>query len=87
MRLSRGFKLGESGNLKFLIEAFNLFNRTNYAAVNNYVPANVGLPTTSGGLGLTSFHVSGTKGDPHDPLAFTSAFPRQEFQLGLRYSF
>jgi hypothetical protein len=90
MRLSRGFKVTEKANLQFMFEAFNLFNRINYASVNNVVGANFGLPTTAGGLGFTSFNVSGTAlRSPSDArgLGFTSAFPMRQLQLGVRLAF
>src|SRR5205814_7879116 len=36
-RLSRRFAVYERSSLEFMIEAFNLFNRLNYASVNNTV--------------------------------------------------
>jgi len=90
MRLSRGFKVTEKANLQFMFEAFNLFDRTNYASVNNVVGANFGLPTAAGGQGFTSFNVSGTAlRSPSDArgLGFTSAFPMRQLQLGVRLAF
>lgn len=88
MRLSRQFKMGEKASLQLVAEGFNLFNRTNFASVNNIVGLGLGLPTALGGGGATTFHVSGTSGvGPSQPLGFTSAFPKREFQLGLRLSF
>ncbi|HEX3153582.1 MAG TPA: hypothetical protein VHV32_03105, partial [Candidatus Angelobacter sp.] len=66
----------------------NLFNRTNYASVNNVVGPNFGLPTKLGGSGATTFNVSGSAAlSPSTPLGFTSAFPMRQFQLGLRIGF
>jgi hypothetical protein len=88
MRISRLFKLGERANLQLIAEGFNLFNRTNFASVNNVVGLGYGLPTAVGGSGATTFHVSGTSAvGPSQPLGFTSALPKREIQFGLRLSF
>jgi len=69
-----------------------LLNLTNYASVNNIVGAGFGLPAAVGGVGSTTFNVSGIKINPTTtslatPLAFTSAFPMRQFQLGIRIGF
>jgi hypothetical protein len=88
MRISRRFKMGERANLQLLAEGFNLANRTNYASVNNVVGPNFGLPVALGGSGFTTFNVKGSAAfSPSTPLAFTSAFPMRQFQLGLRIGF
>jgi hypothetical protein len=80
LRLGRAFKIHERASLNFTAEAFNLFNRTNFASVNNVDP----------GL-VTQF--SGTETDPlHNPVgttpfAFTSANIRRQLQFGARLSF
>jgi len=88
LRISRLFKLGERANLQLIAEGFNLFNRTNFASVNNVVGLGYGLPTAVGGAGATTFHVSGTSAvGPSQPLGFTAALPKREIQFGLRLSF
>jgi len=92
MRLSWRHKLGEKMNLVLTAEAFNLANHTNYASVNNEVGPVFGLPAALGGGGNTTFHVHGivpnfTTITPSTPLAFTSAFPKRQIQLGLRLTF
>jgi hypothetical protein len=92
MRIARRFKLGERADLQLLAEGFNLLNRTNYASVNNIVGAGFGLPAAIGGVGSTTFNVSGIKINPTTtslatPLAFTSAFPMRQLQLGIRIGF
>jgi hypothetical protein len=100
MRLSWAHKLSEKTNLQFTAEGFNLANRTNYASVNNEVGPlfgfNPGIPGVSGS-GFTTFNVKGINpgsalpgggtATPSTPLAFTSAFPKRQIQLGLRLSF
>ncbi|MGZ4871146.1 MAG: TonB-dependent receptor domain-containing protein, partial [Candidatus Angelobacter sp.] len=88
MRLTRRFKMGERANLQLLAEGFNLANRTNFASVNNIVGPNFGLPTALGGSGFTTFNVKGSAAlSPSTPLAFTSAFPMRQLQLGIRIGF
>jgi carboxypeptidase family protein len=88
MRLSRTFKIQEKTTVQLLAEGFNLFNRTNYASVNNEVGPNFGLPLSAGGEGFTTFNVSGTSSlSPSQPLGFTSALPKRQIQLGARLTF
>ncbi|MGA7293607.1 MAG: TonB-dependent receptor, partial [Terriglobales bacterium] len=92
MRLTWQHKLGEHSNLQFTAEGFNVDNRTNYAAVNNEVSPLFGFEP-----GFTTFNVRGMKpgsalqgggtATPSTPLTFTSAFPKRQIQLGLRFSF
>lgn len=92
MRLSWGHKLGENAHLQFTAEGFNLANRTNFASVNNEVSPLFGfLP------GFTTFNVRGIRpgtalpgggtATSSTPLAFTSAFPKRQIQLGVRFTF
>ena len=92
MRLTWGHKLGEKSNLQFTAEGFNLANRTNYASVNNEVSPLFGFEP-----GFTTFNVKGMKpgtalagggtATSSTPLAFTSALPKRQIQLGLRFTF
>jgi hypothetical protein len=86
LRLSKTFKIGERGGLEFVADAFNLFNRTNFASVNNEFP-------TVNGFTPFSAKTSGSFLNPLTinpggaPGAFTSALPRRQLQLGARLSF
>jgi hypothetical protein len=91
-RLSWAHKLGERANLQFTAEGFNIANRTNFASVNNEVSPLFGFDP-----GFTTFNVSGIRpgsvlpgggtATPSTPLAYTSAFPKRQIQLGLRITF
>ena len=78
LRLSRTFAFGDNGrwHLEALVEGFNLENRTNFRSVNNIV----------GDVPLSSLPnpVQAFRGDPNQPLAYTSAFEPREFQVGLK---
>jgi len=81
MRVSRRFVFGDNGrwNVEALIEGFNLENRTNFRSVNNIV----------GDVTLASLPnpVQAFRGDPDQPLAYTSAFEPRQFQVGLKITY
>ena len=79
MRLARRIGLGsESRNLELTFEAFNLFNRLNFASVNNTVGPSFAPP----------FNVKARKDvGPSVALGYTSAFDPRRIQLGFRLSF
>lgn len=102
MRLTWQHKVLEKASLQFTAEGFNIANHTNYASVNNEVSPlfGIGAPCPTAGLcatGNTTFAVHGIKpgtmmadgtlATPSTPLAFTSAFPKREIQLGVRLTF
>jgi hypothetical protein len=86
LRLSKSFKVGEHSALQFTAEAFNLFNRTNFASVNNEVPTFNGFADPT----KVPQHLTGSFLNPLTispggaPGAFTSALPRRQLQLGAR---
>jgi len=90
MRLSWAHKLGEKANLRLTAEGFNIANRTNFASVNNEVGPLFGFEP-----GFTTFNVHGIRPSlssagsitPSTPLAFTSALPKRQIQLGARLTF
>jgi Carboxypeptidase regulatory-like domain len=83
MRLSWQHKVGEKATLQLTAEGFNIANHTNFASVNNEVGPVFGFEP-----GFTTFNVHGNAAlSPSQPLAFTSAFPKREVQLGLRLNF
>jgi hypothetical protein len=96
MRLSWQHKLGEKARVQFTAEGFNIANHTNFASVNNVVNPLFGIQTgptvcpVAGtcATGNASFDVHGSAAlSPSQPLGFTSAFPKREIQLGLRFMF
>ncbi len=88
MRLTWRHKLGETSNFQLTAEGFNLANRTNYASVNNEVGPLFAIPTALGGAGSTTFNVHGSSAiSPSQALGFTSAFPKRDVQLGIRFDF
>jgi len=96
MRLSWQHKLGEKARVQFTAEGFNIANHTNFASVNNVVNPLFGIQTGPAvcpvagtcATGNTSFDVHGSAAlSPSQPLGFTSAFPKREIQLGLRFTF
>jgi hypothetical protein len=77
-RLSWQFKVAEKRTLQFMVEGFNLFNRTNFGSVNNVV-------------GVIAPPPQPLHGDrtllPSQPQGFTSALPKRQLQFGVRLSF
>lgn len=80
MRLARRFFARESRYLEFTFEAFNLFNRTNLAGINNIVGTTF--------INATDFNVSGDRSrKTTEPLGFISAANSRQLQLGVRFNF
>jgi hypothetical protein len=92
MRLTWAHKLRENASLQFTAEGFDIANHTNYASVNNEVSPLFGFTP-----GFTTFNVRGIQpgsalagagtATSSTPLAFTSAFPKRQVQLGVRLTF
>ena len=78
MRLTKKIAFTEKMSLDLTVEGFNLFNRLNFASVNNTV-------------GPTFPAMTEIRGDktlsPSAPLGFTSAFDARRIQLGARLRF
>jgi hypothetical protein len=86
MGLSRRFHFGHEGwSIQLLAQAFNLFNRTNFATVNNVVGPTFG-PASS-----QPINPSGIRNVfPNVPLSFDTSpltAPKREFQFGIRLDF
>lgn len=94
MRVSRRFFAKEARFLEFTFEAFNLFNRTNFAGINNTLggactdsSSNFIPCTLTGATPLSSFNLRGRVNQrPTQPLGFTSAFDPRQIQLGVRFN-
>ncbi len=77
-RLARRINVKENVSFEFTLEAFNLFNRTNFAGINNII----------GTTNLATFDARGDRTkSPTQPLGFTSAAAKRQLQLGVRFSF
>jgi hypothetical protein len=86
MRLTKAFKLAERTQLQFIAEGFNIFNRTNFASVNNEAPTINGFtpfPATTSGRFINPAVVN----PGGAPFAFTSTQPKRQLQLGIRLAF
>ena len=79
LRVSHRIKINEKAGVQLIAEGFNIFNRTNFASVNNVVGTNF-TSSTANVSGLTSRL-------PNQPLGFTSTFPKRQIQLGVRLTF
>jgi outer membrane receptor protein involved in Fe transport len=93
LRLSKEFFRRDSGpRVEFIAQAQNLFNRTNFAAVNDNFPADPNYPLPNGGtLANGPYNVEGFKptsaAQLSTPLAFTAAYPARQISLALRVAF
>ncbi|MCA1556821.1 MAG: TonB-dependent receptor, partial [Acidobacteria bacterium] len=83
-RLARRFPFKETMFLELTFEAFNLFNRTNLAGINNIV----GSLSVDQRRALTTNRARGNRSAaPTEPLGFTSAANPRQLQFGLRFTF
>ncbi|MGH9852393.1 MAG: hypothetical protein ACREBD_21355, partial [Blastocatellia bacterium] len=100
LRLSKSFRVKQDGPMRIELtaDAANLFNRTNFAAVNEIVPVTVSptgvltFPTALSQADYTASTVrlTGRKDRDFtrgDPLSFTSAFNPRQILWGLKFVF
>ena len=81
LRLSRAIRLREGVSLNLLAEGFNIFNRTNFAGVNNVDPS----ARIQNFKGFESSPLSTPLG--FSPQAFASSLARRQLQFGARLTF
>jgi hypothetical protein len=84
LRVTKAFMLGERAQLMVVAEGFNLFNRANFASVNNVVGPT--CPECSV-LGKTFVQNGLSTVIPSQGLGFTSALIPRQIQLGVRLAF
>ncbi|HTW82370.1 MAG TPA: TonB-dependent receptor [Terracidiphilus sp.] len=82
----------ERQSLQLTAQAQNLFNRTNFAAVNNNFPVDPSYPLPGGGtLENGPFNVKGfaptSVSKVSQPLAFTSSYPARQVSMALKFYF
>ena len=81
-RLSRRFNFTESTNLEFLVEAFNLFNRTHVTSVNTTAFSLVSAVSGGPGVNLVPNPNFGT-----DTATGNSIFRERQVQFAVRFNF
>ncbi len=81
-RLSRRFSFTENTNLEFLIEAFNLFNRTHITSVNTTAFRLVSAVSGGPGVNLVPDATFGT-----DAATGNSIFRERQVQVAVRFNF
>lgn len=99
LRLARRFLVREQRYLEFTVEGFNLFNRTNLLGINNtvgtlcfpFIQVNGLKPPPCNVPGALEYNTFKLRGDrsrkPTEPLGFTSAANKRQFQFGVRFNF
>jgi hypothetical protein len=92
LRMSKVFHFSQNDSVEFIVEATNLFNHVNYLRVNDIVCGTTSQPGFINGCDpkfLTGpFDFRGIPGlPPTAPLAFVTAGPARQFQLGLKFGF
>ena len=78
--------------IDLIVQVQNLFNRTNFAVVNNIFPADPNFALPGGGNLLNGpYNVHGfaptSVSQLSQPLAFTSAYPPRYISIGLKLAF
>lgn len=92
VRASKTVLRQERRQLEVIVQAQNLFNRTNFASVNNNFPADPNYPLSGKGtLRDGPFDVKGlvpnSAAQLGRPLSFTEMFPARQVSLALRLQF
>jgi hypothetical protein len=92
MRMSKAvMRAQERWRLEVIAQAQNLLNHTNFAAVNNNLPADPNYPLPHGTLENGPYNVKGfaptSVSQLSQPLAFTAAYQARQISLALRLSF
>lgn len=83
-RIARRFPFKETMFLELTFEAFNIFNRTNLAGINNVV----GSLSVDQRRILSTTRAHGNRAAaPTEPLGFTSAGNPRQLQFGVRFNF
>jgi uncharacterized repeat protein (TIGR01451 family) len=86
LRVTKEFAFAGNSPVRLLFSAEieNLFNRTNFASVNDVLGTDVMSPDYN----LGTFNLHGFR-DRHrtQPLSFTDAFPNRRFQFGFKFVF
>ncbi|HVS80893.1 MAG TPA: carboxypeptidase regulatory-like domain-containing protein [Pyrinomonadaceae bacterium] len=81
-RLSRRFKFTENANLEVLVEAFNLFNRTQITSLNTTAFRLVSAVSGGPGVNLVPDATFGT-----DSATGNSVFRERQVQIAIRFNF
>ncbi len=83
-RLSRRISFGERAGVEVMMEAFNLFNHTNFGSVNNTVCAEIAVSACRADqLGVRPREDRG----PSQAFGYTATFDMRRLQVGLRFTF
>jgi hypothetical protein len=77
LRVARDVRLTERWTAQLMVESFNIFNKLNFATLNNTVGVIPGPFNLSGRHDRT----------PSEPLGFTSAYDSRRIQAGVRLRF
>ncbi len=100
LRISKSFRLDKDGpaRIEITADAANMFNRTNFAAVNEIIPVTIsptGVLTFPTAMSATDYNaetvrITGRRDRNFmkgDPLSFTSAFNPRQILWGLKFVF
>ncbi len=86
LRFNKAFRIKSDNSVRveFITEATNLFNRTNFASVNDIIGQDLTSPDYNAG----TVRLEGRRDrDRTQPLGFTSAFTARQVQFGLKFVF